>query len=293
MGFTGFVTISDLANRFPLSWSHYVRLLSVKDDDARQFYEQEALRGGWTERQLDRQISSQFYERTLLSLNKAAMLRKGMLPKLGDHLTPEEEIKDPLVLEFLDLKDEYSEHDLEEALLRKLEDFLLELGGDFTFIRRQKRLRIGDEWYRVDLLSIAAYIDLNPVAAGIAKAPETSEQTSIKIRSEHVEAEGKTVQLEAATAGSVAGSLAAAGLEETLWLCPIEDRRRLDSCRERVLEGFSLGSYLLLVSGVAESWVVRVFPAVAIGRLVRAAHNVPGLIASRAHRSHRFHTRGP
>ena len=148
----GLVTISDLAARFPLPWSHYVRLLAVKKDDARRFYEQEALRGGWSTRQLDRQIGSQFYERTLLSRNKAAMLRKGSVPQPGDLLTPEEEIKDPLVLEFLNLKDEYSEHDLEEALIRKLEDFLLELGGDFAFMGRQKRLRIGDEWYRIDLL---------------------------------------------------------------------------------------------------------------------------------------------
>jgi len=80
------------------------------------------------------------------------MLRKGSVSQPGDSLTPEEEIKDPLVLEFLNLKDEYSEHDLEDALIHKLEDFLLELGGDFTFIGRQKRLRIGDEWYRIDLL---------------------------------------------------------------------------------------------------------------------------------------------
>jgi predicted nuclease of restriction endonuclease-like (RecB) superfamily len=148
----GLGTIGRLARRFPLPWSHYVRLLAVKDENARHFYEQEALRGGWSIRQLDRQVSSQFYERTLLSRNKAAMLRKGTEPQPGDLLTPEEEIKDPLVLEFLDLKDEYSEHDLEEALIRKLEDFLLELGGDFAFIGRQKRLRIGDEWYRIDLL---------------------------------------------------------------------------------------------------------------------------------------------
>ena len=63
-----------------------------------------------------------------------------------------EEVKDPLVLEFLDLKDEYSESDLEEALLRHLEKFLLELGGNFAFVARQRRLRIGEEWYRVDLL---------------------------------------------------------------------------------------------------------------------------------------------
>src|SRR5208337_1797240 len=97
------VTLRDLGKGFPLSWSHYVRLLSVEKPEARAFYEAEALRGGWSIRQLDRQIGSQFYERTLLSRNKAAMLRKGSVPQPGDLLTPEEEIKDPLVLEFLNL----------------------------------------------------------------------------------------------------------------------------------------------------------------------------------------------
>jgi len=142
----------DIACCFPLPWSAYVRLLSVKNEQARRFYETEALRGGWSVRQLDRQINSQFYERTALSRNKAAMLRKGGKVLTEDLMRPEEEIKDPFVLEFLDLKDEYSETDLEEALIRHLETFLLELGNDFCFIGRQKRLRIGDEWYRVDLL---------------------------------------------------------------------------------------------------------------------------------------------
>jgi predicted nuclease of restriction endonuclease-like (RecB) superfamily len=137
---------------FPLPWSHYVKLLSVEDAEARKFYESEALRGGWSVRQLDRQISSKFYERTLLSRNKAAMLRKGGKALPGDELTPEEQIKDPFVLEFLGLKDEYSENTLEETLIRHLEAFLLELGSDFAFIGRQRRLRIGDEWYRLDLL---------------------------------------------------------------------------------------------------------------------------------------------
>jgi predicted nuclease of restriction endonuclease-like (RecB) superfamily len=144
--------LQNIAARFPLPWSHYVKLLSIDDGNARKFYEQEALHGGWSVRQLKRQIDSQFYQRTLLSRNKAAMLRKGEEPLAADLVTPEEEIKDPLVLEFLDLKDEYSEHDLEEALVRKLEEFLLELGSDFAFIGRQKRLRIGSEWYRIDLL---------------------------------------------------------------------------------------------------------------------------------------------
>ena len=77
---------------------------------------------------------------------------QGREARPGDALTPEEEIKDPFVLEFLDLKDEYSESDLEEALIRHLETFLLELGNDFTFVGRQRRLRIDDEWYRVDLV---------------------------------------------------------------------------------------------------------------------------------------------
>jgi predicted nuclease of restriction endonuclease-like (RecB) superfamily len=145
-------TPTDLAGRFPLPWSAYVRLLSVKNENARRFYEAEALRGGWSVRQLDRQIEAQFYERTALSRNKAAMLAKGAKPLAQDQVSPEEAIKDPYVLEFLGLKDEYSESDLEEALIRRLEAFLLELGGDFCFVGRQKRLRIGDEWYRVDLV---------------------------------------------------------------------------------------------------------------------------------------------
>jgi predicted nuclease of restriction endonuclease-like (RecB) superfamily len=144
--------LSEIAKRFPLSWSHYVALLSVKNEQARDFYEAEALRGGWTERQLRRQIGSQFFERTVLSKNKVAMLTKGAKAKPEDRVTPDEEIKNPFVLEFLNLKDEYSESELEEALIEHLEKFLLELGDDFAFIGRQKRLRIGDQWFRVDLV---------------------------------------------------------------------------------------------------------------------------------------------
>lgn len=138
--------------RFPLPWSHYVRLLAVKSKEARDFYEREALRGGWSVRQLDRQIATQFYERTALSRNKAALIKKAQRSTPQDQPTAEEEIKDPMVLEFLGLKDEYSESALEDALIHRLEQFLLELGNDFSFIARQKRLRVGDEWYRVDLL---------------------------------------------------------------------------------------------------------------------------------------------
>ena len=145
--------LAAIAKRFPLSWSQYTLLVRrTRSSEARNFYEAEALRGGWTIRQLARQIDTQFYERTLLSRNKAAMLKKGQPAKPEDAVSPEEELKDPLVLEFLGLKDEYSEVELEEALIARLETFLLELGGDFAFVGRQRRLRIGDDWYRVDLL---------------------------------------------------------------------------------------------------------------------------------------------
>jgi predicted nuclease of restriction endonuclease-like (RecB) superfamily len=137
---------------FPLSWSHYVRLMSVEKPHARVFYESEAIRGGWSVRQLDRQIGTQFFERASHSKQPAALLARGQKPKPEDAVTVEETIRDPYLLEFLNLKDEYSESDLEDALIQHLETFLLELGAGFTFVARQKRIRIGDEWYRIDLL---------------------------------------------------------------------------------------------------------------------------------------------
>ncbi len=145
--------LNQLAQVFPLSWTHYTHLMRrPRSSEEREFYEAEALRGGWSVRQLDRQIGSQFYTRALLSKNKRAMLEKGSQPQPGDALTPDEAVKDPYVLEFLNLKDEYSESDLEDALIHRLEDFLLELGSDFTFVGRQRRLRIDESWFRVDLL---------------------------------------------------------------------------------------------------------------------------------------------
>ncbi len=147
------IPLEQLALALPLSWSHYVHLVrGTRSTQEREFYEAEALRCGWSVRQLDRQISSQFYTRVLLSKNKRAMLEKGGVAQPSDAVTPDEAIKDPYVLEFLNLKDEYSESQLEDALIHRLEDFLLELGGDFSFVGRQRRLRIGESWFRVDLL---------------------------------------------------------------------------------------------------------------------------------------------
>ncbi|KYC39950.1 hypothetical protein WA1_28715 [Scytonema hofmannii PCC 7110] len=149
---SGQLDLSALAKEFSLPWSHYVRLLTVKNINAIKFYEAEALRAGWSERQLKRQIESQFYERVAISEDKASLLNKGEEKQKEDIITPEQEIKDSFILEFLGLKDEYSESDLEQALIDNLEHFLLELGSEYSFVGRQRRLRIGDEWYRVDLL---------------------------------------------------------------------------------------------------------------------------------------------
>jgi predicted nuclease of restriction endonuclease-like (RecB) superfamily len=146
--------LARLTRAFPLPWSHYVRLLAIEDSVARKFYEAEALRGGWSHRELVRQVSSQLYERLALSKNKAAVLQKERAIGEKNLATIDEELRDPFILEFLDLKDEYSESDLEDALIEHLGQFLVELGNEFCFVARQRRLRVGGEWYRVDLLFI-------------------------------------------------------------------------------------------------------------------------------------------
>jgi predicted nuclease of restriction endonuclease-like (RecB) superfamily len=132
-----------LSPQFALPWSHYVRLLSVSDSGARAYYEREALLGGWSARQLDRQIATLAYQRTRGAKSPAPAARVS---------SADAHVRDPFILEFLNLKDEYSETDLENALIQSLEQFLLELGNDFAFVARQKRLRVGTEWYRVDLV---------------------------------------------------------------------------------------------------------------------------------------------
>jgi predicted nuclease of restriction endonuclease-like (RecB) superfamily len=126
--------------------------MSVKDDFARWFYEDEAILAGWTVRQLDRQIGTLFFERTALSRNKQAMLLKGRRPRPEDAVPLEESIRDPYLLDFLNLKNDYSEDDLEEAILTRLQEFLLELGGAFTFVARQRHLWIGNNSYHMDLV---------------------------------------------------------------------------------------------------------------------------------------------
>ncbi len=144
------LAIRQYSERFLLSWSHYRLLPRLDEPFKRDFYEAECIRGNWSVRQLDRQIQSMLYERTALSKRKMAVIAKAHEKSVV--LKPEDEIKDPYILEFLGLKDEYSESQLEEALIQHLEHFLLELGIGFTFVARQKRITLEGSHYRLDLL---------------------------------------------------------------------------------------------------------------------------------------------
>jgi predicted nuclease of restriction endonuclease-like (RecB) superfamily len=144
------LALHPLTERFTLSWSHYRLLMRLEESPQREFYEAECIRGNWSVRQLDRQIQSMLYERTALSKRKLTVISKAHERPIT--LKPEDEIKDPYILEFLGLKDEYSEFQLEEALIRHLEHFLLELGIGFAFVARQKRITLEGSHYRLDLL---------------------------------------------------------------------------------------------------------------------------------------------
>jgi predicted nuclease of restriction endonuclease-like (RecB) superfamily len=140
------------ADSFPLPWSHYVRLMTVPNLTARRFYEDEAIKGGWSVRQLDRQIATRFFDRLSGSSRKGELLAKAHVPHPGDVAEPSELVRDPYVLEFLNLADEYGESELEEAIVRNLEAFLVELGRGFTFVARQRKIRLDSQWYKIDLL---------------------------------------------------------------------------------------------------------------------------------------------
>ncbi len=133
-----------------LAWSHYRALMRVKNENIRDFYEIEALRCGWDKRSLERQISTLFYERLLKSRDKSAMLKESVSNKVQ----PVDVLKDPYILEFLNLPNLPKLHEsrLEEALIANLQKFLLELGKGFSFIARQKHIRIGNKDFYVDLV---------------------------------------------------------------------------------------------------------------------------------------------
>lgn len=141
-----------LSDNFNLSWSHYLKLMRIKDIKERKFYEIESFKNNWSLRELQRQYDSALFARLSLSKNKEEILQLSEKGQIFEK--PKDAIKDPYVLEFLGLseKSAYSENDLEQILIDKLEHFLLELGTGFTFVSRQQRISFDEKHFRIDLV---------------------------------------------------------------------------------------------------------------------------------------------
>lgn len=141
------------ALRRQLGWTHLKRIIYVEDPLKRDFYAEMCRVECWSTRVLERKMAGMLYERTAISKKPDALIRRELAAlRKHDALTPSLVMQDPYVLDFLDLKDTYSERDLEAALLREIERFVLELGAGFAFVERQKRISVDGDDYYIDLL---------------------------------------------------------------------------------------------------------------------------------------------
>ncbi|MFN4144848.1 MAG: YhcG family protein [Runella sp.] len=138
--------------RFKLSWSHYLKLMRIDNELERQFYEIESYKHNWSLRELNRQYDSALFTRLALSKDKEEILKLAQQGQVIEK--PQDAIKDPYILEFVGLPEQnvYSENELEQKLIDKLEHFLLELGTGFTFVARQSRISFDDKHFRIDLV---------------------------------------------------------------------------------------------------------------------------------------------
>ncbi len=142
-----------------LSWSHFLMLIPLKDAIKRDFYAEMCRIEKWNTRTLRKKIDSMLYERTALSRKPELVVQAELeMLRKEDQITPDLVFKDPYVLEFLNLNDHYLEKDMEDAIMREMEQFLLEMGGGFSFLARQKRIMIDDEDFHIDLLFFNRYL---------------------------------------------------------------------------------------------------------------------------------------
>jgi len=142
------------AVRPELTWTHYRLLLKVERQDAKAFYMQEAITENWNTRTLERQINSLYFERMVMTKPKGKTLVKAAATKKQEAMQPKDIIKDPYVLEFLNLKSttNFYEQELEQAIIDKLQEFLLELGKGFSFVGRQHRISLEGDHFFIDLV---------------------------------------------------------------------------------------------------------------------------------------------
>ena len=135
-----------------LTWSHFTLLLPLKDPLAREFYAEMCRVERWSVRTLRQKIGGMLFERTALSKNSPEVVRQELATLRDGRMTPDMVFRDPYLLDFLDLSGAYSEKDLEAAILREMESFLLEMGNGFCFVERQKRMSVGKDDFYLDLL---------------------------------------------------------------------------------------------------------------------------------------------
>lgn len=149
--FPEFEILSTLSAK--LSWSHFVELLQIKDEIKRKFYVTMCINENWSVRTLRGRIDSALFERTVISKKpEQTIINDLRLLNYENKMSTELFFRDPYILDFLDLKDTYNENDLENAIIRELENFILEMGHDFVFLARQKRITINGEDFYIDLL---------------------------------------------------------------------------------------------------------------------------------------------
>ena len=135
-----------------LTWTHFIALLPLKDPLAREFYAEMCRVERWSVRTLRQKIGGMLFERTALSKNSPEVVRQELATLRDGRMTPDMVFRDPYLLDFLGLSGAYSEKDLEAAILREMESFLLEMGNGFCFVERQKRMRVGKDDFYLDLL---------------------------------------------------------------------------------------------------------------------------------------------
>lgn len=149
--FPDFKIVSALMTQ--LGWTHFLHIIPIDDPLKREFYAEMCRIENWSTRTLEKKIGGMLYERTALSKKTGSLIQHELAQlREQDKLTPDLVFKDPYFLDFLGLKDRYIEKDLEDAILREMENFILELGAGFTFVARQKRIQVDDADYYMDLL---------------------------------------------------------------------------------------------------------------------------------------------
>lgn len=236
-----------------MSWSHYCELLSISDRDKRSFYEKECERSGWSVRELKRQISTSLFERLLLSEGKANKKKVLELAEKGQELSnPEDVVKEPYVFEFLGLPDKKPvfESDLEKALVKRIEDFLLELGRGFMFVGTQQRVTLNNTHYYVDMVfynkELHAYVLIELKTAKLM--PEAVGQINMYLNyySAEINEEGDNPPIGiilCTDKSSVAAEYALGGLSNSIFASTytyvIPDKERLIEQVEAVLNEWS------------------------------------------------------